>query len=524
MPLLLSQVIQDNELGLEVIAGAAGIDARGPVTWIHTSELPDPSKWLRGGEILLTTGYGVRRAPKAQRRLISNLDALGCVGIGLGIGDWLKVVPAVMIEEADRRGFPLFTVPYTTPFSIVTKHVAQKIFEEQYTMLQPGVDPRRHILAQVLLGKDIHSIAQALAERVAGSSVLLLNYFGQLLAAHPSRPLDTGAIWRATAQHRHHDNFSMRTDDRTVTGAIIRVDELAEAVLLLLTDRALPENELALFEQTTVSIGLALRYSSSPRRSRRSEFSGLLRDIAGEVFVPHAVATKLAASGLDGNGHFAVIAISADRPGSGESIAGAVEDIIVKTGATPLVGILGEHVYAIVTEGAGLTEAIRETLSLGDLRGAAIGVSRPYGHPLELRHAMREADLALTSSANGGLQRIDELGFSGLIPYLRADKTALEAMARVLEPVRAHDRLHKSELMLTLGVFVENAFSPGASAKQLGIHRHTLSYRLQQIAQLTKRDIRNGAHVLELAFALSLLDGTTAGEPLPASGNSPQSK
>jgi DNA-binding PucR family transcriptional regulator len=70
-------------------------------------------------------------------------------------------------------------------------------------------------------------------------------------------------------------------------------------------------------------------------------------------------------------------------------------------------------------------------------------------------------------------------------------------------------------------VFVENAFRPGASAKQLGIHRHTLSYRLQQIAQLTKRDIRNGAHVLELAFALSLLDGTTLGVPLSASNNSP---
>ena len=42
------------EMGLALAAGEAGADA--PVRWVHISELPDPTPWLSGGELLLTTG------------------------------------------------------------------------------------------------------------------------------------------------------------------------------------------------------------------------------------------------------------------------------------------------------------------------------------------------------------------------------------------------------------------------------------------------------------------------------------
>ena len=42
------------ELELEVVAGEAGLDRA--VRWVHSSELLDPTPWLSGGELLLTTG------------------------------------------------------------------------------------------------------------------------------------------------------------------------------------------------------------------------------------------------------------------------------------------------------------------------------------------------------------------------------------------------------------------------------------------------------------------------------------
>ena len=42
------------ELGLELATGHESAAAN--VRWVHSTELPDPTPWLRGGELLLTTG------------------------------------------------------------------------------------------------------------------------------------------------------------------------------------------------------------------------------------------------------------------------------------------------------------------------------------------------------------------------------------------------------------------------------------------------------------------------------------
>jgi purine catabolism regulator len=58
------------ELGLELASGHESANAS--VRWVHSTELPDPTPWLRGGELLLTTGVQLD-GPKAQRELIGRL-------------------------------------------------------------------------------------------------------------------------------------------------------------------------------------------------------------------------------------------------------------------------------------------------------------------------------------------------------------------------------------------------------------------------------------------------------------------
>jgi purine catabolism regulator len=58
------------ELGLERASGHESANAS--VRWVHSTELADPTPWLRGGELLLTTGIQLD-GPKAQRELIGRL-------------------------------------------------------------------------------------------------------------------------------------------------------------------------------------------------------------------------------------------------------------------------------------------------------------------------------------------------------------------------------------------------------------------------------------------------------------------
>ena len=58
MPLTLRDLVSTPELGLRLLAEGPDVDR--PVTWVHVSELRDPTPFLSGGELLLTTGLDHR--------------------------------------------------------------------------------------------------------------------------------------------------------------------------------------------------------------------------------------------------------------------------------------------------------------------------------------------------------------------------------------------------------------------------------------------------------------------------------
>src|SRR3954470_20025003 len=115
------------EMGLELAAGEEAADA--PVRWVHISEIVDPTPWLSGGELLLTTGLQLER-PETQREYVARLAGHGLSGLGLGTGFAHAGVPQAMIDAADAHRFPLFEVPYEVPFIAVTEKAFTHLVNE----------------------------------------------------------------------------------------------------------------------------------------------------------------------------------------------------------------------------------------------------------------------------------------------------------------------------------------------------------------------------------------------------------
>jgi len=90
-----------SELGLKLVAGAD--DAGRGIRWVHISELEDPTPWLSGDELLLTTGIQLDTAAR-QRRFVRLLSDHGVAGLGLGTGFDHDSVPRAMVTEAEKRG------------------------------------------------------------------------------------------------------------------------------------------------------------------------------------------------------------------------------------------------------------------------------------------------------------------------------------------------------------------------------------------------------------------------------------
>ena len=70
-----------------VVTGPDGLAA--PVRWVHPTELDDPTPWLSGSELILTTGMRLK-SEVVQREFVERLSSRHVAGVGFGTG-WATV-------------------------------------------------------------------------------------------------------------------------------------------------------------------------------------------------------------------------------------------------------------------------------------------------------------------------------------------------------------------------------------------------------------------------------------------------
>jgi len=168
------------ELGLTLVSGQESADTH--VSWVHSTELEDPTPWLKGGELLLTTGMQLEGA-KAQREFVERLADHEIAGLGFGTGFAHKRLPAPLVNAARARDFPLFEVPYELPFIAITERAFAQRLEERYEMLQRNMVG--DVLAEVLSG---HLYPEDVQARLRPFGI------GERIAVLAFRPQDPSAV------------------------------------------------------------------------------------------------------------------------------------------------------------------------------------------------------------------------------------------------------------------------------------------------------------------------------------------
>ena len=170
-------------MGLELATGEDGADA--PVRWVHISELPDPTPWLSGGELLLTTGIQLD-TDKRQREFVRLLSGHHLAGLGFGTGFDHDGLPDALVEEARDSGFPVFEVPYELPFIALTEKAFTRLVNEQYEVLQRGIAIHKRLERLVLEESGLDEVVRALAA-ATGGAVCVLSGRGETISSKAFR-------------------------------------------------------------------------------------------------------------------------------------------------------------------------------------------------------------------------------------------------------------------------------------------------------------------------------------------------
>ncbi|MFF0446732.1 PucR family transcriptional regulator [Streptomyces sp. NPDC004609] len=558
----LRALLEDDALGLRLLGGEEELD-RG-VRGVMTTDLRDPSRYLSGGELVLT-GLAWRRSPDDSEPFVRILAGAQVAGLAAGEAE-LGSVPEDLVAACSRHRLPLFAVHESVAFATITEYVVRRVSGERAGDLAAVVDRHRRLMTSGpaggggpeavldLLGSDLDLRAWVLSptgRRIAGPGEALPASVSTALAGEHLSATRTGrpGPHRVTVEGTVYSLFPIRNTGRAggPASADARESVLSDWLLAVEADAGdWPRARLDLLQGVTQLIAV--------ERDRRDAARAVRRRLAQEVLelvqtaaAPAEIAARLRVAApvlLPGAGnapHWQVVVARVDwgRGGppaeAGPVARSLLEEILVDRPAAPgtdsfdriAVAHTGEEAIALVPlpavpptgdtpateEGLhadALLDAVRDPLSAGlaDDGRLTLGVSAPVSSAEGLRGALEEARHARrVAAARPG--RVCAAGHHELashvllLPFV-PDDVRRAFTARLLDPLREYDRRHRAELIPTLEAFLASDGSWTRCAARLHLHVNTLRYRVGRIEQLTGRDLSRLEDKLDFFLALRM--------------------
>ncbi|HEY1521188.1 MAG TPA: PucR family transcriptional regulator ligand-binding domain-containing protein [Solirubrobacteraceae bacterium] len=527
------------DLDVRLLAGERGLHL--PVRWVHISELLDPTPWLSGGELLLTTGMQLD-TPAQAREFAARLADHHLAGLGFGTGFKHAAVPETLLEVAAEREFPVFEVPYEVPFIAVTEAAFTQLVNEQYAALRRALAAQERLERIVLSERGLDALVGALATLI-GAAVVVFDGRGEPLQQHAFRraiePETLDALRsevRERARRREARAFMPSLADGDQGLALpVAADgaprpggggpgRAPEAWLVAVKDSG-PLSDfdrLTLHQAVTIVALELLRARVAGDTERRLAGDVLDAIVRGELSGPD-VGRRLGPFGLSEQVAAIVLKRSGDgRGGPGTSAEAALWAALREESTPALVASVGSLACALVPG-----EADDELFALGDRVAAAaslelreeirLGIGRAVP-VLDARRSFHEARCALealalgaTSNGNGSaaasgdgprVATYKDLGSFQLLLSLQDDEALRLFCDSILGPIEASEGSYGGELMRSLEAFIEENGQWERAARRLYCHRHTLRYRIRRVEELTGRDLGTARDRIEFWLAL----------------------
>ncbi len=435
-------------------------------------------------------------------------------GLGFGVGLSHEEIPAALVAAAEQAGLPLLEVPRETPFIAIGKLVSELLAAEQYDEITRAFAAQGRLTRAALRPEGTHAVIDRLAKETGGWAILL-DESGQVRHATPGADADavTAEITRllTTGRTAWGAASGIRGSGRRFPASLALAGPDEHVVVQPLGGGSRPRGFFAVgaarpfspVAHTVVNaagslLTLALEqggaHLEAERRLRDAVLRLLLSGAPGAVEEARAVLGPLGARLPEEP--FVVLAVGEEALEQVEAVAFAArldpagEAVPPADGPSgPLAGERQAGVAVLVAEGVGMEVA--ETV------GVAVGVSSPCDYRT-LRGGVEQACRAYGAS-RGGVVCFGALAGQGLMALLEP-AAARAFSAALLAPLVAYGT--RADLMASLRAYLDSNGHWDAAAQRLGVHRHTLRYRMKRVTELLGCDLDDPGVRAELWFAL----------------------
>ncbi|WP_049570903.1 PucR family transcriptional regulator [Nonomuraea sp. SBT364] len=502
----ISDLLAIGELRLTLLAG----DAAREFGTVHITDLPEPGRYLSGGELVLT-GLLWRHTAADSRRFVAALAEAGVAALGAGQA-WLGHVPDDLVRACREAGLPLLEVPTETSFRTLAELVAPRLSGDA----RDALGRHRRLVAAVAGGAGLPELFAVTAAEL-GVTGAVVSATGQVIAGAPADPVRLARAYLAAPRlpclAGGHTLFAVGRGPRSAGWALACDGDLL--------DRADLGHELADF------VALERGRMEEGRRVER-RLTGQLVTAALTSSDAAGLTARLRTCGLDPAEPYTVVTATihpAPRPGENpdpppgaarppgrregvgvdavvleellgrEVVAAERDDAAVAV--VPLRGRTAGDVAAGLRAGAEVLGALPGTRVCAGVSGELTGAGALRGGIEEAGHARR-----LAGARDGGVVTSDEIYTHALLLATVPGDVRRSFAGHLLGPVLDYDARHQSELVPTLRAFLDCAGSWNACAERMHVHVNTVRYRVKRVEDLTGRDLSTMTDRVDFYLAL----------------------
>jgi purine catabolism regulator len=505
----------------QVVTGVPHLDR--PVRWVHITELTDPASFLKGGELVLTTGMPLPEDAVGVRRYVDELADIGAAALVIELVRRYHRPPDALVAACRLRGLPLVTLAKDVNFLEVTQVVHALLLGNQAEAMRRTQHIHEAFTALTLRGAGPEDVVRAAAE-MSGRTVVLENLVHQALICEPSGTTVEKALtdWeqrsRATGPG---DNTATRGPENWLTTPVEYQGERWGRVAMLPSrtgEPAFGPEDITVLERTAMALTVARLIHPTPWE--RTAHRNALRDLVEQRHrSPADARTRCAALGLPAQGGAFVGVLVDLRTGQGEAEPETRLLQELRTAGIPaLVGELapGRLGILLALRASQLWRPVVERLSstaLGLVPQAVVSVGSEVTDLFDTARSFREAAQVAEATPPGqplprdrSFHELSDIGLRRLLHALREDTRIQEYTERQLGRLIEHDTQHGTDLLTTLRHYLDAAGNKTTAARRGGLSRETMYQRLRTIERLLARDLESGEQRTELHVALTALD------------------
>jgi purine catabolism regulator len=512
-----------------VLAGASGLDR--VVARLNVMEVPDILPWVKPNELLLTTGYPLRDDPAALATLVAELDDRGLAALAIKLHRYLDEVPAGLLAEADRRGFPVIEFPQDVGFDDVLNEVLGTLLNRQAALAARSEEVHRALVSVVLEGGGLDDLAVELAAILDGP-VLVTTPDGRVVAqagdAVEMKRYMESASFDHTGRFRVESEPVGTRADASGHRAVVSIvaGRMDHGRIITFSNATISEADVRSLERAATVAALAVTKGLAVAAVEGKYRADFVRDLLiGRVEDLTGAVSHARSLGWDVDRPLAVVVAELD-PGqvptaaSGlelrpvqERFAAAWQTVVrVRDARAPVVSFNNEVVVLLGAGGNADVERVvgeLDRLVVGDRGGGrhsfSLGVSRVAGTLAQLPQAYEQARTAVRIGRRlqgaGARASFDQLGAYRLLALVPDTGELRSYVSDVLGELAA-DTADAEDLRHTLDVLIDTNCNVAETARRLHFHYNTLRYRIEKLERLVGPFTTNAALRLDLALAL----------------------